>query len=275
MINGYKSLIEILIFIDNKYLNQFIFLLLNDIYLLIKTKNIVKYKRIKNIKTNPIIIGGCARSGTTLLLAILSSHQNIHSIPFETNYFCNYKKSNTNFKIRKLYNYVIKHKLYDQNIRICEKTPRNILVIDKLLNYFGNGLRFINIVRDGRDVVTSIHPGNPDGYWVKPDRWVNSLNIGLLYENNPQVLTIRYEDLILEFKETMLKICEFISEEYSTNFECYDELSNIKKIQGRKTSLPYRNSIGRWKEGKYKELIAEFLEERKALELLQHYNYIA
>ena len=268
------SLIDALVFIDNNYLNQFLFRLKYDIYLLKKTKNFVQYKKLKNILLNPIIIGGCARSGTTLLLSILSSHQNIHSIQYETYFFTGKREPYKRLKITDFYNYAFDHKLYDYNLRICEKTPRNILVVDQLLNYFGNRLRFINIVRDGRDVVTSIHPKNPDKYWVNTDRWVDSLNEGRLYENYPQVLTIRYEDLILDFKATMLKICEFIDEEYSTNFENYDQFTKVREIHGKKTSLPYKDSIGRWKSENYKELIDEFMKNPKVLELLKHYNYI-
>lgn len=274
LLNCYMSLLKELVFIDNNYLNQFFYKLRNDIYLLKKAKNFAQYKRIQNIILNPIIIGGCARSGTTLLLSILSSHQNIHSIPYETCFFTDYRKSYKKLKIKKFYNYVFDHKLYDYSLRICEKTPRNILVVDQLLNYFGNRLRFINIVRDGRDVVTSIHPKNPYIFWVNTDRWVDSLNEGRLYENHPQVLTIRYEDLILDFKATMLNICEFIDEEYSTNFENYDQFSNVREIHGKKTSLPYKDSIGRWKSENYKELIYEFMKNPKALELLKHYKYI-
>ncbi len=46
--------------------------------------------RIKDFRLykSPILIGGCGRSGTTLLTSILSSHPKIALIPHETGIFC-------------------------------------------------------------------------------------------------------------------------------------------------------------------------------------------
>jgi hypothetical protein len=43
---------------------------------------------LTSLPQKPIIIGGCARSGTTLLLSVLSCHPNIYAIPDETYTFC-------------------------------------------------------------------------------------------------------------------------------------------------------------------------------------------
>ena len=39
-------------------------------------------------RMSPIVIGGCARSGTTLLLSVLSCHPNVYAIPVETQALC-------------------------------------------------------------------------------------------------------------------------------------------------------------------------------------------
>ena len=44
--------------------------------------------RYRKLTRPPVIVGGCERSGTTLLLSILSSHPAIQAIPVETWAFC-------------------------------------------------------------------------------------------------------------------------------------------------------------------------------------------
>src|SRR5688572_14430934 len=45
--------------------------------------------RLSGLKGEPIIVCGAPRSGTTLLISILDSHQDILAIPFETGLFVN------------------------------------------------------------------------------------------------------------------------------------------------------------------------------------------
>ena len=40
------------------------------------------------MEASPLIIGGCGRSGTTLLLSVLSAHPKVLAIPHETEAFC-------------------------------------------------------------------------------------------------------------------------------------------------------------------------------------------
>jgi len=268
------SLVEIGLLLDRIIFKRVFYYLAADVYLLYKTRNLKEYKIIKKVVDNPIIIGGCARSGTTLLLAILSSHSKIHAIPYESEIFRTRQYPSRHIKLITLYNYILRNNIRDINISICEKTPRNILSIDDIMAYFGENFKFINIVRDGRDVVTSIHPQDPDTFWVKPERWVCSLNKGMLYKNHPQVLTIFYEDLILDFNTVLLKICKFINLEYTDNIKEYQEYSTLSNIHNKKVEAPYNDSINRWKEEKYKDIIGELLSDERAVELLKYYKYL-
>ena len=45
----------------------------------------------------------------------------------------------------------------------CEKTPRNVLHFRRILRCLGKRARLIQVVRDGRDVVCSVHPDDPNG----------------------------------------------------------------------------------------------------------------
>ncbi len=57
-------------------------------------------------KKCPIIIGGCGRSGTTLLLSILGSHPNIQAIKDETGLFLK-QNMKDNISLKTKYYYLI------------------------------------------------------------------------------------------------------------------------------------------------------------------------
>ena len=73
----------------------------------------------------------------------------------------------------------------------------------KVLEEFRERVKIIHIVRDGRDVVLSRHPVDTARHWISPSRWVEDVSAGLSFEGHPQVLTIRYEDLVKEYDITI------------------------------------------------------------------------
>ena len=96
--------------------------------------------------------------------------------------------------------------------RWCEKTPNNIRYINQIDSYFqGKDYRFIQIVRDGRDVILSRHPHTTHRqYHVEPEDWVADVQEGLKYQDRENFLTIRYESLTQDFEKTMATVCEHI-----------------------------------------------------------------
>lgn len=223
--------------------------------LIFKTK--VFFQGIKKVSKNPIVIGGCERSGTTLMLSLLTSHPNIYCIPYETGALIpgysseTYKKikeSNNNpLRVYKIYNLIIKKRVKK---RWCEKTPKNVHFADRILGYFGEGARFINMVRDGRSVVTSKHVLNKSKYWVSPNQWVTDVKAGLQLEDHPQVITIRYEDLTSDYMKTLERICAFIDEPFTEReFKNYPETGKTLTMQhsSREPREVQKQSDDRWK----------------------------
>lgn len=231
----------------------------------------------KKFNKPPIIIGGCGRSGTTILLAILSSHPNIFAIPKDTYVFTYYSKYKIllPFDVKRIYHYLLSYKIPSSCSRWCEKTNKNIRHFDTILNYYKKNARLINLVRDGRDVILSIAPGSPK-FWVSPKRWINDVKAGLKYENHSQVLTIRYEDLILNFEKTIKKICKFIDEDCNEHILNWHKYTTIKRHEAwfGKVKPLHKNSIGKWKIPKYKERVRELTKYSEAIELLKHFKYI-
>ncbi|MCG8606625.1 sulfotransferase, partial [bacterium] len=235
---------------------------------------------------SPIIIGGCGRSGTTLLLSVLSCHPAILGIAPETVALCPdgygpdglYNKNpdlSVPFEIQKIYRYLLDVEIDKRARRWCEKTPRNVLYFERILRYFGKQVRIIHIVRDGRDVITSRHPHDPTRFWTTPDRWVQDVQAGLQFENHPQVLTVRYEDLLLEYEKTVRSICRFLDEPFVDEFLDYPESSTVK------THLAWpggprainTSSIAKWKKPEFCDLIESFLQNPEVENLLDYLGY--
>ena len=143
-----------------------------------------RWKERRNFTRDPILIGGCGRSGTTLLLAILSAHPNIFAFSRELVAVVDWKPADNDpdslepARLDRLYRELLWRRIPPSAQRWCEKTPRNVHHIDKILDFWPNS-RFFHIVRDPRDVLTSRHPTRPDEYWVSPERWVRDVRAGL------------------------------------------------------------------------------------------------
>jgi hypothetical protein len=234
------------------------------------------------MRKNPILVGGSGRSGTTLLVSLLSAHPNIYAVPDETAAFCPTaysEKENLQeaFNIEQVYSYLMDPAVELENYtRWCEKSPKNILFAERLLEYFGDGARFINVVRDGRDVVTSTHPSDPNSYFVPPEEWVRDVSAGRQIEDHPRVLTVRYEDIVRGHLPPLRQICEFIGEPFLEEaFRAYPESAQLQESrawygQAREIS---DSSVGRWKEDEHAEVVDCLYATEGAEELLKYHGY--
>lgn len=152
----------------------------------------------------------------------------------------------------------------------------NVHFVDQLINFFGEGFRFINLVRDGRDVVTSRHPEHPSSYWVPPSRWIRDVEAGRRHEGRQQVLTIRYEDLVDDYLDTLEKICRFIDEPCSRAFEAYPDTATVQSSGAwfKEASSVTKRSEQRWKKPEHKDVIDKFMSDERVVGLLKHYGYL-
>lgn len=139
-------------------------------------------------------------------------------------------------------------------VRWCEKTPRNVLFVDELARIFPN-LKFVHIIRDGRDVAASMVDR---GFWpiaAGPDcRPLDSFQgsvtwrraaaywktvIEIARERASRLcqhdcyIEVRFEDLIDEPERFLRGLCNFLGLPYSQ-----------KLLEQDLT----RHHIGRWRE---------------------------
>ena len=229
----------------------------------------------------PVFIGGCGRSGTTVLLSVLSAHREIFACPRELGLFDRIVEDASGrrlpARIDRLYTCLLTHRIPRHARRWCEKSPGNIHHVEDIDDYLRGNFRFIQIVRDGRDVVLSRHPGAPHRPWVSPRRWVRDVGAGLQHTGRSRVHTIRYEDLIREFEATLRSICRFLEIDFS------EEIRNWKKSAAVRRNRAYRDglqplharSIGKWREAGGNDAVEELMKNERARELLRVYGYLS
>lgn len=163
----------------------------------------------------------------------------------------------------------------------CEKTPRNLLYADRIQMLYPRA-KFINVIRDGREVVSSILEKK---FWpvAKSSRFEDTLTLGgdLNLENAVRYwvtlmnvsegmkdrvgrqnwLDIRLEDLGDDLPTAQLKIEQFLSIEHDEEF--------LKK-SGHLVRADKANKK-RWKDNKTDEQIA-FMRKEMAV-VLKRYGY--
>ncbi len=241
------------------------------------------YIASKKFTAPPVIIGGCERSGTSLFQSIVSAHPDIFAIDDETWTFCYGPaagfKGNKPIRITRLYKALGSREVPHGRARWSEKSPANVFYFDSILKYFSNNVRLINIIRDGRDVVSSMHPDDSSRPWVSIDRWVEAMEEGYRYKDNSQVLTIKYEDLITNYNATIELVCKHIGVDFNGQILDWHQnatIKNNKNLIGEKVKKLSNKSINKFlsRDFKHKHIIDDFMKNERAVHFLKVYNYL-
>lgn len=157
---------------------------------------------------------------------------------------------------------------------IGDKTPYLALRTNWLTSAYPLA-KYIHIVRDGRDVVTSSIKAikRPVDYYV--ERWITVIsNVRKLQKTGHEVLEIKYENLVSAPSETLRQVGRFLEE------EVYDSRQrNVEKILGD-TILPHHENINKplttKSIGKWSDMSAEFkkgISHKRFVDLLVDFGY--
>ena len=206
---------------------------------------------------NPFFILGCVRSGTTLLRDVLRRHPNLAS-PEETHFYRWGDPFGTAMAIAPLLNNPdlrrhreldgISHEEFEvllagtsskadlcakymnlylsksgqQGKRWFDKTPQNVNGSALIASQFPNA-RFVHIVRDPVDVVSSLRVGKVmkiESLVGACNYWLESVQILDVLKNAypRRVYEVRYEDLTADFLPGLEKIVNFIGEGWDPTY---------------------------------------------------------
>ena len=219
-------------------------------------------ERFSNTNKQGIIIGGCGRSGTTLLNSVIGSHPEVYAIEEETYAFTPTPRLN------RASNAIsdIKENFW------AEKTPKNVQAFSFLSQF--NFLKLVHVVRDCRDVILSHHPNHKQQYWVEIERWNEDVQTGLNHEDS--CFTIRYEDLVLKTERTLKELCEFLGLRFDRAMLQYQQHTNLKEnVAWDQPALPlHAKSVGKWKTTEDKDRINKVYRNNLSVNLLKKLNYL-
>ncbi len=249
-------------------------------------KYVLLTKKLRYVSNfNPIVIGGCPRSGTTLARALIGIHPKIASPQLECNILpmprdMNFLKNVFEFSSKEINELNTSYKdpvsftektlkLYTQKEKkqfVALKNPFHIVIVKQLFHYFPN-MKFIHVIRDGRDTACSLRTfpkrkivngqivpniiRNPFHWCIR--RWVLCVKRGRKKGiMNDRYFEVKYENLVFNTEITLQKIFEFIGVEMIIlddllNFYKYEkEDKHLQQTVGVKKPI-YQKSIERWK----------------------------
>jgi len=238
------------------------------------------------MKKTPIFVVGCPRSGTTLIRVILDSHPNICCGP-ETHLVKNMEnfREKISERWKMLAPYGVKEQAMNQKIkeilllfmnqyikskgkkRWGEKTPDNIFHVDFIDELFPD-CQFINIIRDGRDVVCSYKKRwGSKTIFLAIKNWNKSIELTYRYRtkfNEDRYMEIRYEELVTNPERETKKMMQFLGEEWIPDLLAHHKIDHDfwfksskgqqiiskmeKNLQRHSPSKPiFSSSVGKWK----------------------------
>jgi protein-tyrosine sulfotransferase len=247
---------------------------------------------------NPVVIGGCARSGTTLMRVMIDTHPNIYCGP-ETGLL--YLRTLTRRKIRNLSR---KLEIPEEDLRAMargtdsylsfvetlfdhlrkkagkprwgDKSPQNVLHLDRIFRRFPDA-RFIHMIRDGRDTACSLRTfpryRMVDGRRVELDtskpldqcvrRWVHDVEEGMRYRGDPRYFEVKYEDLVESDEMTLIRVFEFLGEPWDERVTKYYDMKSPGRSGDKMPQNPGATQpIYRTARGRWRN---EFTEEDKQM----------
>ena len=233
----------------------------------------------------PIIIGGCPRSGTTLLRSALNAHPNIYAGPE-----CAYglkaveaviatdkhigERATKAFELSEddiLRSYGIGWEYWMRRILDCN-APHKSRIADKMpqyqrhfgmMSYMIPDALFVHVIRDPRDVTASLfdrtdmfgyETGEPVEFCQYADKaaqyWQYETGLGMRmreHENSARYTEVHYEDLACDPRATLARLLEFVGEDWSEDVLQPDD-GGIEWTNGDTSKPPHAKSVGRWRE---------------------------
>jgi hypothetical protein len=160
-----------------------------------------------------VVLCGWPRSGTTLLeLIVFSCVQDVWTWPEEVPALLAARDA------------------FRTDPWMCTKDPRDVGRVDAIRAHYrqrsGEPL-FVVLERDPRDVLTSTHDGYPPsrGYYCSPARWRGVLDQVRAVEADPDVLVVRFEDLVTTPWAVQQRLSDAAGWTVTTPFERFHEVA--------------------------------------------------
>lgn len=201
------------------------------------------------LKTH-IVICGYPRAGTTLLLAMME-----HALPHA-------RRFRGEISAWRAATFA-----WRNHSVVLTKKPDDIFALHRLRNFYAGrdaNLRILLMVRDPRDVLTSRHATTgPHAYFEQVDAWRVCHEYVRLYRHDPDVLVVRYRDLVTQTGTTRRRIEAFTGVRSERGYKDFHNASlddfDTRPLNGIRPVDA--STIGRWRDPEHRERIEQILRE--------------
>lgn len=155
-----------------------------------------------------------------------------------------------------------------------DQSPIHTFYLPYIKKVFPNA-RYMHLLRDGRDVVSSMVTRHGDNYLFEAVlRWKTSIKRISSFQKEltpEQYLEVRYENLVREPEPTLQKVCDFIGIHYAQRMLDYWKLPTTiehkyKTFHENLGKPVFDSSIGKWRERLSKQQ-QEYVIKNLAVEL--------
>ncbi|MEM1168443.1 MAG: sulfotransferase [Cyanobacteria bacterium P01_H01_bin.35] len=121
-----------------------------------------------------------------------------------------------------------------------EKTPEHIFYVENIEKFIP-GAKFIHIIRNGEDVVASMYElaQKYPKFWADKsnidvciDKWMRAVAASHKHLHKPNHVMVRYEDLVENSQNQLVKLCNFMDVEFEENMlQSYHETASSVTLQ--------------------------------------------
>jgi len=235
-------------------------------------------KAVVSPDTRPVIVGGCHRSGTSLVRRLLNAHSRIHCGP-EVKFFRDFYGGYPDDALWPMHfmatarTILPEHELLDifgrafvtvheraaaraGKLRWADKTPENVLHLAEWQRLLGDQWVFLHVVRHPLDTLASIKEvGFPRTIPVELDariafyhRYTKAgLDFGAAQPD--RCYRVFYEQLTLSAEPTLHALMEWLGETFEPGQLAFNEATQQQGLEDPKvgrTSRIHTESVGRW-----------------------------
>ncbi|MCG9700532.1 sulfotransferase domain-containing protein [Vibrio natriegens] len=251
-----------------------------------------------------VFLTGMMRSGTTLLQKALDIHPDVsisyqsstqdflkcikgfhRSLNLDKYHLLSHYSGNSEYTLKELNHWLLLNPGVDilmpesDDSKVCG--VKEVLAEEFIPFFIKNGIKCILIVRDPRDVIASMSFGNGEEYTGKERpvlfdlrNWRKSVLIGEVFKNEPNLMVVRMEDLLIHPDEVMSSIYSFLEVE-SLPFEQLTDRMNSSSWKGN-SSFGEKKAFDTSAIGNYKKVlpstVIEYIETicKKEMELMEY-----
>ena len=228
----------------------------------------------------PILIGGCHRSGTSLVRRILNAHSRIHCGP-EVKFFRDFHNDYLEDPIRHLrFTTTARRILPESELldvlgrafitlheraaaqagkpRWADKNPENVLYLEEWQRLISDGWVFVHVVRNPLDTLASIKeigfprtiPAELEARIAHYKRYTQAgLDFGSLHPE--RYYRVVYEQLVSQPEPVISTMMTWLGEDFELlqlDFNSLQHQRGMEDPKVRETTAVHAESVGRWRE---------------------------